>query len=180
MESESHISPLLALAAIAAVFAALSLAVLIELPRAEGLRATVSRHAQKAMFVVAAAAMASSLYYSQVVGFIPCELCWFQRIAMYPLAVLLAVTLVSRSRLDARYVATLALIGLPISIYHYQLQLLPEQNTVCSGIVACTDKNVDQFGFVTIPFMAGCGFLTILVLQIAEWRVKYLARGERE
>ena len=70
----------------------------------------------------------------------------------------------------------LAAVGLPLSIYHYQLQLFPDQAGVCSGFVSCTDRNVDEFGIVSIPFMAGAGFLTILLLQVAEWRVDVLYR----
>lgn len=129
-------------------------------------------------FLVAAVSMAGSLYLSEVADFVPCNLCWYQRIAMYPLAVLLLLSLVTRSRLDARYIVALAAIGLPISIYHYQLQLFPEQGTVCTGIISCTDRNVEEYGFVSIPFMAGAGFLSILLLQLAVWRTERLGTGE--
>jgi disulfide bond formation protein DsbB len=174
MASEEYVSPLLAFASLSAVFLVLFAMLFAELPSAERLRVIIDQHTQKAMFGVAAVAMASSLYYSEIVGFIPCEFCWYQRIAMYPLALLLLVAIVTRSRIDSRYVVALAAIGLPLSIYHYQLQLFPDQIKVCSGIISCTDRNVDQLGFVSIPFMAGSGFLTILLLQFAEWRVDYL------
>ena len=93
---------------------------------------------------------------------------------MYPLALLLFVAIITRSRIDSRYIIALAGVGLPLSIYHYQLQLFPDQIKVCAGIVSCTDRNVNQLGFVSIPFMAGSGFLTILLLQLAEWRVDRL------
>ncbi|MBA4181560.1 MAG: hypothetical protein C0506_13300 [Anaerolinea sp.] len=176
MESEQYVSPLLAAASLSVVFLVLFAMLFAELPFAERLRVIIDQHTQKLMFTVAAVAMMSSLYYSEVVGFIPCEFCWYQRIAMYPLAVLLLVAIVTRSRIDSRYIVTLAGIGLPLSIYHYQLQLFPDQVRVCSGIVSCTDRNVNQFGFVSIPFMAGSGFLAILLLQLAEWRVDYLYR----
>jgi disulfide bond formation protein DsbB len=176
MESEEFVSPVLATAAIAVVFLPLVGMLLIGLAGADRLRYLLEDHTQKLMLAVAVTATASSLYYSEVVGFIPCEFCWFQRIAMYPLGILLTVALVTRSRLDSKYIVTLAAIGLGLSIYHYQLQLFPEQAGTCSGFVSCTDKNVNQFGFVTIPFMAGCGFVTILFLQVAEWRAAYLAR----
>lgn len=174
MESEQYVSPLLAAASIAVVFAALFVMMLVELPFAEKLRVLIDQHTQKLMLAVALGATASSLYYSEYVGFIPCEFCWFQRIAMYPIALLLLVAVVSRSRIDSRYIVALAAVGLPLSIYHFQLQLFPEQNTVCSGVISCTDRNVEQFGFVSIPFMAGAGFLAILLLQVAEWRVDHL------
>ena len=174
MESEQYVSPLLAAASLAVVFIVLFAMIFVELPFAERLRVFIDEHTQKLMLAVALGAATASLYYSEYVGFIPCEFCWYQRIAMYPIVVLLLVAVVSRSRIEARYIVALAAIGLPLSIYHYQLQLFPEQNTVCSGIISCTDRNVEQFGFVSIPFMAGSGFLAILLLQVAEWRVDRL------
>lgn len=179
MESEQYVSPILAAGAIALVFAALLTILAAELPGAVAVRRFVTGHGQRAMFAVAAIAMAGSLYYSNVVGFTPCDLCWYQRIAMYPLAVLLGVTVVSRGRLEPKYIVAMAGIGLAISIYHYQLQLFPEQQEFCtSSSVSCTGKYVNQFGFVSIPFMAGSAFLTVLLLQLAEARIGYLrSRG---
>ncbi len=172
MESEQYVSPVLGALSIGVVFAVLAAMLVLEAPWAGRVRDFFADHSQKAMFTVAMTATLSSLYYSEYVGFIPCEFCWFQRIAMYPLAALLLVALVSRVRLEPRYILTLAGVGLPISIYHYQLQLFPEQKGVCSGIISCTDRNVTEFGIVSIPFMAGAGFLTILLMQLAEHRVR--------
>ena len=175
MVPEDTFSPVIATLSISAVFAVLLLMLAAELRPAERVRVLIYNHAQKGMLATAAVAMAASLYYSESAGFTPCEFCWYQRIAMYPLAVLLLVAVASRSRLDSRYIFALAGIGLAISVYHYQLQLFPDQAQVCTGgVVSCTVKFVEEFGFVTIPFMAGAGFLTILLLQIAEWRAEYL------
>ncbi|MGE5595222.1 MAG: disulfide bond formation protein B [Hyphomicrobiales bacterium] len=177
MESEAYVSPILAAASILAVFTALVGLMFAELPAAARLRDLIYAHAQKGMLAVALVATGSSLYYSEVVGFIPCEFCWYQRIIMYSLALLLLVATVTRARLDARYIVALAVVGLSLSIYHYQLQLFPEQGGICSAtVVHCTDRNVDAFGFVSIPFMAGAGFLSILLLQIAVWRSEVLYR----
>lgn len=176
MESESFVSPLLAIGSISLVFAVLFVILFAEMPFASLLRRVVQAHAQKAMLATAALATGSSLYYSEVAGFTPCDFCWYQRIMMYPLAVLLFVAVFTRYRLSPRFILTLAAIGLGLSIYHYQLQMFPAQSGVCSGFVSCTAKFVDEFGFVSIPFMAGAGFLTILLLQLAEWRA---ARVER-
>ncbi|MBK6664224.1 MAG: disulfide bond formation protein B [Thermoflexaceae bacterium] len=178
MESEQYVSPVLGALSIGVVFAVLAAMLVLEAPWAGRVRDFFADHSQKAMFTVAMTATLSSLYYSEYVGFIPCEFCWFQRIAMYPLAALLLVALVSRVRLEPRYILTLAGVGLPISIYHYQLQLFPEQKGVCSGIISCTDRNVTEFGIVSIPFMAGAGFLTILLMQLAEHRVRSWRREE--
>lgn len=174
MESEQYVSPVLAIVSISTVFVVLIAIFVAEMPSAWRLRDAIDRHAQLVTMLVAVGATGSSLYYSEVVGFIPCEFCWYQRIVMYPLAILLLVGVLSRRRLDTRFIVALAAIGLPLSIYHYQLQLFPEQGKVCNGIISCSDHNVDQFGFVSIPFMAGAGFLSILLLQLAEWRVRWL------
>ncbi len=177
MDSESYVSPLLATLSITVVFAALALMIFADLPFADRVRDLVYAHTQKAQFVVATVATSSSLYYSEVAHFTPCELCWFQRIMMYPLAVLLGVAVFTRDRLGPRYIVTLAMLGLAIATYHYQLQTFPNQTAFCSAGVSCTAKYVNEFGFVSIPFMAGSGFLTILLLQIAEWRVDRLLSG---
>jgi len=179
MESEPYVSPVLAAGSIGIVFAALFAILAAEHPAAGRLRTFLTLHGQKAMFAVAATAMASSLYYSEIVHFTPCEFCWFQRIAMYPLAVLLGVAIFTRDRLPAKYLVTLAGVGLALSIYHYQLQLFPNQAQLCTGeAVSCTVRFVEEFGFVSIPFMAGASFLTVLLLQVAAWRIRYLeARG---
>jgi disulfide bond formation protein DsbB len=178
MVSEEVFSPTMAVLSIAVVFAVLLAIIVAEMPVAEPLRLAIHAHSQKAMFLVAAVAMGSSLYYSEYANFPPCEMCWFQRIAMYPLAVLLLTAIVTRGRLDPRYIVVMAGIGLAISIYHYQLQLFPDQQQFCTaGTVSCTVRFVEEFGFVSIPFMAGCGFVAILLLQVAEWRVDYLFRN---
>jgi len=176
MVSEETFSPVVAALAISVVFVVLLAMMVAELPFGDIVRTAIDRHAQKAMLLVAAVSTASSLYYSEYAGFTPCDFCWYQRIMMYPLAILLLVALVSRSRIDARYIVTMAGIGLALSIYHYQLEMFPNQAEICSGAVSCTKRFVEEFGFVSIPFMAGCGFLTILLLQFFEWRVNYLYR----
>lgn len=177
MGSESTVSPILANLAIAAVFASLLMLTVAEIPAADTLRTFIYDHGQHLMAVVAVVATGSSIYYSEVVGFVPCEFCWFQRTMMYPLAVLLVTGAVTRSRIGPQFVFVLALIGLGLSIYHYQLQLFPSQGQVCTASeVPCSGRYVNQFGFVTIPFMAGCGFLTILILQFSQWRVGSLFR----
>lgn len=118
-------------------------------------------------WLVAATAMAGSLYYSEVADFEPCRYCWFQRIAMYPLVVVLGVAALRRDREIWWYALPLSVIGFAISVYHYQLQLFPGQSHgACGTGPPCTGRYVDQFGFVTIPFMAGCGFLAITALLL--------------
>ena len=110
---------------------------------------------------IAAVATAGSLYYSEVAGYPPCELCWYQRIAMYSLVPVLAVAVARRDARGGWYALPLALAGLAVSVYHYQLQLLPDQGSTCDASAPCTYRWVDSLGFVSIPFMAGCGFVGV-------------------
>ena len=182
MEYEPTVSPILSAGAVVLVFSVFMVLFAIESPWGGRVMAFVHAHAQRLMLGVALTATLGSLFYSEVAGFVPCEFCWYQRILMYPLALILLVALVSRSRVEPRYIVALAAVGLPISIYHYQLQMFPEQATVCSSFVPCSVKELEEWGFITIPFMAGAAFLSILLLQIAEWRVDALYRrwGEGE
>lgn len=170
--SEDVISRILAIAALFAVGGSLALALGVASPAAVQLRDLALRRGEAMTLVVAATAMLGSLYYSEVAHFVPCEFCWYQRIAMYPIAVLLVVAAVTRQHLQARYVVTLAAIGLLLSIYHYQLELFPEQATKCSAGVPCSVRYVEEFGFISIAFMAGSGFLSILLLHLAMFRAR--------
>ena len=129
---------------------------------------------------IAAVATAGSLYYSEVAGYPPCEMCWYQRICMYALVPVLAVAVARRDRWGGWYGLPLALAGLGLSVYHYQLQLFPGQGSTCDVANPCTYQWVDSFGFVSIPFMAGCGFIGVAglaVLSLRSARNKPAARG---
>jgi disulfide bond formation protein DsbB len=116
-------------------------------------------------WLVALVATVGSLIYSEVVHFEPCRLCWFQRIAMYPMAVILLVGAIRREFQVKYYALPFSLVGLGISVYHYLLQRFPNlEGGACDPDNPCSGIYVDIFGFVTIPFMAGCGFILISVL----------------
>lgn len=106
-----------------------------------------------------------SLYFSELADFLPCELCWFQRICMYPLTATLFVAAIRRDRGVWRYVVIPATVGAVIAVYHTQLQAFPEQKTFCPTTVPCTIRYVWEFGFVSLPFMALAGFVFILVMM---------------
>jgi disulfide bond formation protein DsbB len=117
--------------------------------------------------LVAVTAMAGSLYFSEEAGFIPCLLCWYQRIAMYPLAILLPIAAIRGDDAIRPYAATLAGIGAVIAAYHALLQRLPGlPSGSCSVDAPCTAIYIERFGFITIPVMALAGFVTILTLLL--------------
>jgi disulfide bond formation protein DsbB len=118
-------------------------------------------------WAIAAVATAGSLFFSEHAHFIPCHLCWLQRIGMYPMA---AVLLVAAIRRDARggalYGLPLAVYGACISIYHVYIEHHPEAQTPgCKiGATTCATKWFEKLGYITIPVLALTAFLTIITL----------------
>ena len=121
-------------------------------------------------FCVAALATAGSLFFSEVAHFVPCKLCWFQRIAMYPL-VLLALPAAVGDRRAARYFLPLPIVGLAVSLYHVLVErgVIDEtQSCQISAPGGCSVKWIEEFGYVTIPTLAATGFaLAIVFLALA-------------
>jgi disulfide bond formation protein DsbB len=116
---------------------------------------------------VSATATAGSLYFSEVAGFVPCALCWYQRIAMYPLVVILGIAAARGDVGVARYAAPLAAIGATISIWHIGVERIPGlPSGSCSLDVPCSTILVQVLGFVTIPTMALAAFVAILTLLL--------------
>lgn len=112
--------------------------------------------------------MLGSLYFSEIAHYPPCVFCWYQRIAMYPLTVILAVGIINRDKLIHRYVLPLSITGLAIAIYHNLLyyKILPESAAPCLAGVSCTTKFIEWFGFITIPLLSGLSFLAITILLL--------------
>lgn len=119
-----------------------------------------------AILVQASIAMAGSLFFSEVMMLPPCVLCWYQRIAMYPIVILTALGIVRKDRKVYISVLALSFPGLVISIYHNLLywKILPESVAPCTLGISCTTKFFEWFGFITIPFMALVAFTVITVL----------------
>jgi disulfide bond formation protein DsbB len=115
---------------------------------------------------VAVVATWGSLYLSEVANFIPCEYCWYQRIAMYPMALILVIAAATRDLRVWRYTLPLAVIGAGISIYHYWLQENPDGPAACSAGVSCSVRYVEELGFISIPWMAMSAFILIGVLLV--------------
>jgi hypothetical protein len=113
-------------------------------------------------FGTALVAMLGSLYYSEVAGFVPCTLCWYQRILMYPLTVILLVGILRHDPTVTVYVLPLSVIGIGMSTYHYLLQLgVIAHSGACRVGVPCGLRYVNYLGFVTIPLMALTAFVLI-------------------
>jgi len=118
-----------------------------------------------AAWVVALAATGGSLFFGEVMGLPPCTLCWYQRICMYPLALVLPVGIVLRDPRVVGYALPLAAIGLGIAVYHNLLyyHVIPESLAPCEQGVSCTTRQIEWLGFVTIPLLALGAFAAITV-----------------
>lgn len=114
-----------------------------------------------------------SLYFSEVLHFPPCILCWYQRICMYPLIVILLVGILRNDKKVYLYVLPLSIIGLGISIYHNLLyyKIVPEAIVPCQAGISCTTKFIEYFGFITIPLLSFIAFSIITLCMIIYMRL---------
>lgn len=119
-------------------------------------------------FSVATIATIGSLYFSEILKYEPCKLCWIQRIFMYPQAILLGVAYIRKDYLIAKYSLILSCIGGTFSLYHYGTQKIPllgDHSLIC-GPTPCTAQYINWFGFITIPFLALTAFLIISIVNL--------------
>lgn len=114
-------------------------------------------------WVVALLATVGSLFFSEVMGLPPCVLCWYQRIAMYPLILIIGSGIVMRDARLRSYALPVCLAGLAVSVYHNLLYygVIPESLTPCAQGVSCTSRQVEWLGFVTIPLLALTAFVVV-------------------
>jgi disulfide bond formation protein DsbB len=122
-----------------------------------------------AAWVIALASMLGSLFFSEVMKLPPCALCWYQRIPMYALVVVLAVGILLQDRNVFAYALPLALGGLALAIYHNLLYygVIAEDLAPCTQGVPCNARQIEWFGFVTIPLLGLMAFAVILLALIA-------------
>ncbi len=112
-------------------------------------------------------AMAGSLYFSEVANYTPCTLCWYQRIAMYPLVLILGIAAFRRDIGIRIYAIPLATVGAVISGYHYLLEWFPEIDTgACTVGIPCTQVWFREFGFVSLPLLALIAFGLVIALLL--------------
>ncbi len=138
-----------------------------------GFHSWLSRNALVLMFIVAAAAIVGSLFFSEIAGWVPCKDCWLQRICMYPQFVILLIALWKKDRGIALYILALSIIGAGIAVDHYADQVsaaffpVPDEAGVnillkpcdASG-VSCAETQIHfTFGYITIPMMALTAFI---------------------
>lgn len=113
-------------------------------------------------------ALFGSLFYSEVLEYPPCTLCWYQRICIYPLTIILAVGFLKKDENVAWYTLPLVSVGWIISSYHNLLyfKIIPEAIKTCTSGVSCTSKQIEYLGFVTIPLMAFTALTLTFILMV--------------
>lgn len=119
-------------------------------------------------WVISIVATLGSLYFSEIAGFVPCELCWYQRIFMYPLVIFLGVAVFRDDATIKWYVLPVSIIGASIGVLHYLQQKVPGLSglTPCAEGVPCNIEYINWFGFVTIPFLSLTAFILITICML--------------
>lgn len=117
-------------------------------------------------WITASVATLGSLFFSEVMLYPPCVLCWYQRICMYPLVLILLAGLFPYEKKVIKFSAPIALVGWGIAFYHNLLyyKILPESAAPCKQGISCTSIHIEWLGFITIPFLSFISFTIILVL----------------
>ena len=125
-------------------------------------------------WAVSALSTVGSLFFSEVMMLPPCILCWYQRICMYPLSILLFIGLLKLDASVFRFSFPLTLVGWVIAVYHNLLyyKILPESASPCVKGISCTTVQLEWLGFITIPLLSLIGFTTILIL-LTLFRIKH-------
>lgn len=119
-------------------------------------------------WLISMIATLGSLFFSNVMGYEPCVLCWYQRIFMYPLAVIFLLALFPLDRHVVRYALPISLIGLGFAVYHYLLYMgsIPEDLQPCGEGASCAEVNLEMFGFITIPMLSILSYTGIILLLV--------------
>jgi hypothetical protein len=151
-----------AMAAMAVVAVVLGgAAALVHAPTRSSIRSLVDEHGRISAWLVAAIATGGSLWFSESAGFPPCELCWYQRIAMYPLVVVLGIRALRPAGSPDLRLAGLVLvgIGLVVNLWHVAIETFPSLDSgACDAAVPCTIRWVEGLGLFTIPRLATVAF----------------------
>lgn len=109
-----------------------------------------------------------SLFFSSVLEYQPCVLCWYQRICLFPLVLILGAGLFPFDKGVVRYALPLTIVGGLIAFYHSLLYagVIPENIQPCSQGVSCTEKYIELFGFISIPMLSFFAFSAIATLLL--------------
>ncbi len=131
----------------------------------EVVRRTLEGYELWLVFLVSSIATGGSLFFSDIAGFVPCELCWYQRICMYPLTIITLLAALANDRGVARYLLPLPFVGACVSVYHLLVEnhvVSQAQACLISAPGGCATKWIEEFGYMTIPTLALTAFALCL------------------
>ena len=142
----------------------------------------VARHASIMLRVIFLGAVVGSLIYSNVLGFAPCILCWYQRLVIFPVAFLAFTGNIAKSALLRGQVLILSSIGFAIALFHRYIELFPQSGVSVCGPdgVACDTLYVFEFGYITIPMMSLTVLAAGILLSLLASRFPQTALAEAE
>ena len=134
----------------------------------------IKKNLAQLILVQSLIATLTSLFFSEILRLPPCILCWYQRIFMYPIVAISAVSIWKKDKNLPFFVLPLSLIGTVIAFYHNLLyyKIIPESLNPCTLGISCTSKQIEVFGFITIPFMSLSAFIVIDLLAIFYLRLQ--------
>lgn len=176
MFSLETINLLVSAGSIVMLVATLALAVDIIFADGKHLETSVSPVALPLIIIITIGGSLITFVYSEIFGIIPCALCWLQRVALYPQAFISIGGKIWRDTvMMPRYGIMLSLAGLLVAVYQYIYQILPKGSLPCpatGGTVDCFEKVINEFGFITYPFISASTFAFLIILYIIIGRTK--------
>jgi disulfide bond formation protein DsbB len=119
-------------------------------------------------FLVASVATLGSLFFSEIMEFVPCTMCWYQRIFMYPLVIIFLIHLLYPDEKLFKYSIGIVAVGLIFALYHNLLMfgIIPESSVPCTSGVPCSTEYINWFGFINIPLLSLVSYLILFLLLI--------------
>jgi len=129
----------------------------------------IKKYALGVTFLFSGSGMVLTLVYSDVFGFIPCGLCWFERICLYPIALLSGIALFKKETATTDYILSLSIVGAAVALYHHYIQMGGSQFLACPAVgegADCAKRIIFEFGYITFPLMAFSLFVFIGIVML--------------
>lgn len=132
------------------------------------MKSLIRQYGLYAVLLISLAGLLGSLYFGEIMGLVPCVLCWYQRIALYPIVLIAGIGIATQDKNVWRYALPFSAVGLIIAIYHVGLTigLIPEKILPCSAGVSCAEVTWSLFGFITIPLLSLVAFIAMTALLL--------------
>lgn len=140
------------------------LLVILCIPKEKTITPYIKKHGLTISFLIALLSMVGSLIYSNIIGYPPCDLCWFQRVFMYPQVFLFGYALARKDNGILKYGFMLSFVGLLVALFHNYIYYVGQSPFPCSAAASCTARYVFEFGFMTIPLMALSSWLVLIAI----------------